>query len=95
MPRASPPAASGPRSRRRGYTAWDPTSPAFILENPNGTTLCIPTAFCSWTGEALDKKTPLLRSIEVLSKHAVRILRLFGSTATACSRRPGPSRSTS
>ncbi|MFM8704044.1 MAG: glutamine synthetase III, partial [Planctomycetia bacterium] len=46
----------------RGYTAWDPTSPAYILDNPNGTTLCIPTAFCSWTGEALDKKTPLLRS---------------------------------
>ena len=54
----------------RGYTAWDPTSPAFILENPNGTTLCIPTAFCSWTGEALDKKTPLLRSMEALSKQA-------------------------
>ncbi len=63
----------------RGYTAWDPTSPAFILDNPNGTTLCIPTAFCSWTGEALDKKTPLLRSVEALSKHAVRILKLFGS----------------
>ncbi|MGE5754178.1 MAG: glutamine synthetase III, partial [Planctomycetaceae bacterium] len=56
----------------RGYTAWDPTSPAFILENPNGTTLCIPTAFCSWTGEALDKKTPLLRSMEALSKQALR-----------------------
>src|SRR5881409_2499617 len=65
----------------RGYTAWDPTSPAFILENPNGTTLCIPTAFCSWTGEALDKKTPLLRSMEALSKQAVRVLKLFGSTA--------------
>ena len=63
----------------RGYTAWDPTSPAFILENPNGTTLCIPTAFCSWTGEALDKKTPLLRSMDALSKQAVRVLRLFGS----------------
>ena len=67
----------------RGYTAWDPTSPAFILENPNGTTLCIPTAFCSWTGEALDKKTPLLRSMEALSKQAVRILRLFGSRRLA------------
>jgi glutamine synthetase len=66
----------------RGYTAWDPTSPAFILENPNGTTLSIPTAFCSWTGEALDKKTPLLRSMEALSKHAVRILKLFGSSAS-------------
>ncbi|MDB5351666.1 MAG: glutamine synthetase [Planctomycetota bacterium] len=65
----------------RGYTAWDPTSPAFILENPNGTTLCIPTAFCSWTGEALDKKTPVLRSMEALSKHALRILKLFGSKA--------------
>src|SRR3954464_6586403 len=65
----------------RGYTAWDPTSPAFILENPNGTTLCIPTAFCSWTGEALDKKTPLLRSMEALSKQALRILKLFGSQA--------------
>ncbi len=52
----------------RGYTAWDPTSPAFILENPNGTTLCIPTAFCSWTGEALDKKTPLLRSMDAISQ---------------------------
>ena len=51
----------------RGYTAWDPTSPAFILENPNGATLCIPTAFVSWTGEALDEKTPLLRSMDALS----------------------------
>ena len=62
----------------RGYTAWDPTSPAYILENPNGTTLCIPTAFCSWTGEALDKKTPLLRSMQALNKEATRILKLFG-----------------
>ena len=62
----------------RGYTAWDATSPAFILENPNGTTLCIPTAFCSWTGEALDKKTPLLRSMQALNKQAQRILKLFG-----------------
>jgi glutamine synthetase len=62
----------------RGYTAWDVTSPAYILENPNGTTLCIPTAFVSWTGEALDKKTPLLRSLQVLNKHAQRILKLFG-----------------
>ncbi len=51
----------------RGYTAWDVTSPAYILENPNGTTLCIPTAFCSWTGEALDKKTPVLRSMQALN----------------------------
>lgn len=62
----------------RGYTAWDVTSPAYILENPNGTTLCIPTAYCSWTGEALDKKTPLLRSMQVLNTHAQRILKLFG-----------------
>jgi glutamine synthetase len=64
----------------RGYTAWDPTSPAFIFESPNGATLVIPTAFLSWTGEALDKKTPLLRSMEALSKQALRILRLFGNT---------------
>ena len=74
----------------RGYTAWDPTSPAFILENPNGPTLCIPTAFCSWTGEALDKKTPLLRSMEALSKQAMRVLRLFGSTANRVYTTAGP-----
>ena len=62
----------------RGYTAWDVTSPAYILENPNGTFLCIPTAFVSWTGEALDKKTPLLRSNQALNKQAQRILKLFG-----------------
>ncbi len=62
----------------RGYTAWDVTSPAYILENPNGTTLCIPTAYCSWTGEALDKKTPVLRSMQVLNQQAQRILKLFG-----------------
>jgi glutamine synthetase len=62
----------------RGYTAWDPTSPAFILENPNGAVLCIPTAFASWTGEALDHKIPLLRSMDALSKSAIRALRLFG-----------------
>jgi glutamine synthetase len=62
----------------RGYTAWDVTSPAYILENPNGTTLCIPTAFCSWTGEALDKKTPVLRSMQALNKQAQRVLKLFG-----------------
>ncbi len=61
----------------RGYTAWDPTSFAFIKDG----TLCIPTAFCSYGGEALDKKTPLLRSMEVISKQAVRILRRFGNTA--------------
>ena len=65
----------------RGYTAWDPTSPAFILENPNGALLCIPTAFVSWTGEALDNKIPLLRSMDALSKSAMRALRLFGNTS--------------
>lgn len=62
----------------RGYTAWDCTSPAFIQEDAAGAILCIPTAFCSYTGEALDKKTPLLRSMEALSKQAVRIMKLFG-----------------
>ncbi len=62
----------------RGYTAWDVTSPAYILENPNGTFLCIPTAFLSWTGEALDKKTPLLRSMQALNTQAKRVLKLFG-----------------
>src|SRR5437763_3489797 len=62
----------------RGYTAWDPTSPAFILENPNGALLCIPTAFVSWTGEALDHKIPLLRSMDALSGAAIRALRLLG-----------------
>ncbi len=62
----------------RGYTAWDPTSPAFILENPNGALLCIPTAFASWTGEALDAKIPLLRSMDALSKVAIRALRVLG-----------------
>ena len=62
----------------RGYTAWDPTSPAFIMENPNGAYLCIPTAFASWTGEALDTKIPLLRSMAALNKSALRALALFG-----------------
>jgi glutamine synthetase len=62
----------------RGYTAWDVTSPAYILENPNGTFLCIPTAFVSWSGEALDKKTPLLRSNQALNLQAKRVLKLFG-----------------
>ena len=66
----------------RGYTAWDPTSPAFLLENPNGALLCIPTAFVSWTGEALDNKIPLLRSMDALSKSAMRALRLFGNEST-------------
>ena len=63
----------------RGYTAWDATSPAFILPNDKGGTLCIPTAFVSWTGEALDKKAPLLRSIDIINKHAMRILNVFGT----------------
>jgi glutamine synthetase len=67
-----------PTFEARGYTAWDVTSPAYILENPNGTTLCIPTAFVSWTGEALDKKTPVLRSMKALNEQAQRILKLFG-----------------
>ncbi|CCZ90982.1 glutamine synthetase catalytic region [Clostridium sp. CAG:167] len=62
----------------RGYTAWDCTSPAFLKEDAIGTVLCIPTAFCSYTGEALDKKTPLLRSMEAISTQAIRILKLFG-----------------
>lgn len=64
----------------RGYTAWDITSPAFLKESGSGVTLCIPTAFCSYTGEALDKKTPLLRSMEAVSEQAIRIVRLFGNT---------------
>jgi glutamine synthetase len=65
----------------RGYTAWDPTSPPWLLHSGGAVTLVIPTAFVSWTGEALDKKTPLLRSMEAISKQAVRVLRIFGSTA--------------
>ena len=66
----------------RGYTTWDCTSPAFIKESPNATILCIPTAFCSYTGEALDKKTPLLRSMQALDVQAMRFLRLFGNTTS-------------
>ena len=62
----------------RGYTAWDVTSPAYIMESPNGATLCIPTAFVSWKGEALDKKTPILRSMQALNRQAQRVLKLFG-----------------
>ena len=74
----------------RGYTAWDPTSPPWLLMNHTGATLVIPTAFVSWTGEALDKKTPLLRSMEALSAQAVRILKLFGSKATHVTTTCGP-----
>ena len=74
----------------RGYTAWDPTSPPWLLVTPNGTTLVIPTAFVSWTGEALDQKTPLLRSMQAVSKQAVRILKLFGSKATRVHATCGP-----
>ncbi len=62
----------------RGYTAWDVTSPAYLIEGRNGVTLCIPTAFCSWTGQALDKKVPLMRSMQALNKQAQRVLKLFG-----------------
>ena len=64
----------------RGYTAWDCTSPAFLKEDAIGVTLCIPTAFCSYTGEALDQKTPLLRSMQAIDKQSLRIMRLFGNT---------------
>src|SRR5574344_757111 len=75
----------------RGYTAWDITSPAFLKESSCGTILCIPTAFCSYTGEALDKKTPLLRSMEAVSQQAIRIVRLFGNTeATKVTASVGP-----
>ncbi|MCI5603193.1 MAG: glutamine synthetase III [Lachnospiraceae bacterium] len=66
----------------RGYTAWDCTSPAFVKRDATGAILCIPTAFCSYTGEALDKKTPLLRSMEAINTQALRILRLFGNTTS-------------
>ncbi|SEP75676.1 glutamine synthetase [Lachnospiraceae bacterium RM5] len=66
----------------RGYTAWDCTSPAFVKRSSTGPILCIPTAFCSYTGEALDKKTPLLRSMEAINEQALRILRLFGNTTS-------------
>lgn len=68
----------------RGYTAWDVTSPAFLTEARHGFTLCIPTAFCSWTGDALDQKVPLMRSMQAISKQATRILKLFGH------KNPGP-----
>ena len=66
----------------RGYTAWDCTSPAFVRQDAGGATLCIPTAFCSYTGEALDQKTPLLRSMEANNRQALRLLRLFGNTTS-------------
>ena len=66
----------------RGYTAWDCTSPAFVRHDATGATLCIPTAFCSYTGEALDQKTPLLRSMEAINEQALRLLRLFGNTTS-------------
>ena len=66
----------------RGYTAWDCTSPAFVRQDAGGGTLCIPTAFCSYSGDALDQKTPLLRSMEAINKQALRLLRLFGNTTS-------------
>ena len=74
----------------RGYTAWDPTSPPWLLKSGGAVTLVIPTAFVSWTGEALDKKTPLLRSMEALSVQAVRVLKLFGSKANRVVTTCGP-----
>ena len=73
---------SRPTFEARGYTAWDCTSPAFVREDAAGATLCIPTAFCSYTGEALDQKTPLLRSMEAINKQALRLLKLFGNTTS-------------
>jgi glutamine synthetase len=70
-------------SAARGYTAWDVTSPAYVMETDNGVTLCIPTVFVSWTGEALDKKTPLLRSNAAVSKSAIRLLKLLGNSEVA------------
>jgi glutamine synthetase len=87
LTRGEPDASSFPNGglrstfEARGYTAWDVTSPAYILENPNGNTLCIPTVFVSMTGDALDHKTPLLRSQQAMATHAERILRLFGHEA--------------
>ena len=66
----------------RGYTAWDCTSPAFVRQDAAGATLCIPTAFCSYTGEALDQKTPLLRSMEAINTQSLRLLKLFGNTTS-------------
>ncbi len=74
----------------RGYTAWDPTSPAFLMKNNGGAYLCIPTAFASWTGDALDKKTPLLRSMHALDEQTRRALRLFGSPPQAVRATLGP-----
>ena len=66
----------------RGYTAWDCTSPAFLKEDASGVVLCIPTAFCSYTGVALDKKTPLLRSMEAINREGLRLIRLLGNTTS-------------
>ncbi len=78
MPPASPAAGLRNTFEARGYTGWDVTSPAYVLENPNGNTLCIPTVFVSMTGEALDHKTPLLRSQQAMADNAERVLKLFG-----------------
>ena len=74
----------------RGYTAWDPTSPAFIKRHANGATLCIPTAFCSYTGEALDKKTPLMRSIQAVKKSVARLMKCFNRTGEPITITLGP-----
>ena len=78
----SHPADFVPPLRQEDYTAWDCTSPAFVRHDAAGGTLCIPTAFCSYTGEALDQKTPLLRSMEAINTQALRLLRLFGNTTS-------------
>ena len=90
MPRASRRAACAAPSRRAATRRGIPTSPPWLLVNGNSATLVIPTAFVSWTGEALDKKTPLLRSMEALSAQAVRVLKLFGSPATRVTATCGP-----
>ncbi len=79
-----PPSLRGLRAtfEARGYTAWDCTSPAYVREDAAGAILCIPTAFCSYTGEARDQKTPRLRSMEAINEQALRLLRLFGNTTS-------------
>src|SRR5579862_728950 len=92
-PDASSFPAGGMRStfEARGYTAWDPSSPAFIMDGPNGKILCIPSVFIGYRGEALDQKAPLLRSMEALSKKALEILQIFGNkTATRVVATAGP-----
>jgi glutamine synthetase len=96
MRRASRRAASAPRGKARGYTAWNPASPVFIVESGGTRTLCIPSVFIGYHGEALDEMTPLLRSSDALSNKAIELLELSATRACiASSRRSDPSRSTS